>query len=211
MCRILAIRARDPIDTAPLLERFAALARNSREYQGDGWGCAWWTGERWERHRTVTPIWEDDLARFGAHRCFVAHARSAFRNEGIEEQNNMPFMTGDAAFVFNGELRGVRMTEAGRIGAEKLFNYLQRVAPRGREAWRRAVDIVEARTRYVRAMNFVYARPGSFVVSSRFNEDPEYFTMAIRRDRASVIVCSEPLAGMDAWAPVPSGSLEIVT
>ena len=81
-------------------------------------------GERWERYRTTTPVWEDDLTRFGAQHQFVAHARSAFRNEGIEEANNMPFVDAERAFVFNGELRGVRSTEPGRIGAEKLFNLL---------------------------------------------------------------------------------------
>ena len=211
MCRLLAVRSGDPMDTADVLRPFAAMARASREFQGDGWGCAWWTGESWHRYRTVLPIWEDDLTRFGAHRLFVAHARSAFRNEGIEEANNMPFVAGDAAFVFNGELRGVRIAEQGRIGAEKLFNFIERAHPAGSGTWRRTIEIVQARTRYVRAMNFVHARPAAFAVVSVFNEDAEYFTMSARRDARSVIVCSAPLAGFDRWAPIASGSLEILS
>ena len=211
MCRLLAVQSLDAIPVVDLLQPFAAMARASREYQGDGWGCAWWTGERWERYRTTTPVWDDDLTRFGAQRQFVAHARSAFRNEGIEEAHNMPFVDARRAFVFNGELRGVRMSEEGRIGAEKLFNLFGRIDPKGRDEWRRAVDGVVARTRYVRAMNFVSATPGRFVVASVFNEDPDYFTMAIRRDPGVVMIASEPLAGFEGWAPVPNGSVEIVT
>lgn len=211
MCRLLAVRGHAPLDTAALLAPFAALARASREFQGDGWGCAWWTERGWERYRSVRPIWEDDLRRFGSHRLFVAHARSAFRNEGIAQAHNMPFIAGDAAFVFNGELRGVRIAEEGRIGAEKLFNLFQRIAPPGVDEWRRAVANVAARTRYVRAMNFVHARPEAFTVASLFNEDPGYFTMAVHRDDARVIICSEPLDERDGWAPIANGTVEHVT
>lgn len=210
MCRLLAVRSVDAIATVDLLQPFASMARASREYQGDGWGCAWWTGERWERYRTTTPVWDDDLTRFGARHQFVAHARSAFRNEGIEEANNMPFVDARRAFVFNGELRGVRISEEGRIGAEKLFNLFGRIDPRDRGEWRRAVDNVTARTRYVRALNFVSATPGQFAVASVFNEDADYFTMAIRRDPGVVMIASEPLDGFGGWAPVPNGSVEIV-
>ena len=212
MCRLLAVRnsTGTPVDTADLLTRFAAMARASREYQGDGWGCAWWDGARWQRYRTVTPIWDDDVTRFGGQTLFMAHARSAFRNEGIEEANNMPFVADDAAFVFNGELRGVRIAEEGRIGAEKLFNLFRRIGPRDSGEWRRAVVTINSRIRYVRAMNFIHATPRELLVTSVFNEDADYFTMAIRRDGGTVMVCSEPLEGLDGWAPVPNGTVEAV-
>ena len=38
----------------------------------------------------------------------------------------MPFTNGDRVFIFNGELRGVRVKADGRIGAEKIFNYILR-------------------------------------------------------------------------------------
>lgn len=210
MCRLLAVKTGASVDTVDLLERFAAMARASREYQGDGWGCAWWDGARWERYRSVTPVWNDDLSRFGRQALFVAHARSAFRNEGIEEANNMPFIANDEAFVFNGELRGVRIAEEGRIGAEKLFNLFRRIAPRDTAEWRRAVATVSSRIRYVRAMNFIRAMPHELLVTSIFNEDPDYFTMSIRRSEGVVMLCSEPLAGLEGWAPIPNGTVEAV-
>jgi glutamine amidotransferase len=213
MCRLLAVKTAGGAraNTADLLPRFAVMARASREYQGDGWGCSWWDGTRWERYRSVTPIWDDDLSKFGTQTMFLAHARSAFRNEGIEEANNMPFIAGDEAFVFNGELRGVRIAEEGRIGAEKLFNLLRRIGPRGSDEWRRAVATVSSRIRYVRAMNFIRATPHELLVTSIFNEDADYFTMSVRRGEDAVMVCSEPLAGLAGWAPIPNGTVETVT
>ena len=205
MCRLLAVRARDPLALADVLAPFAAMSRASKEFQGDGWGVAWWTGAAWDRYRSVRPIWDDDLTRFGAHRVFVAHARSAFRNEGIDEANNMPFLAGADAFIFNGELRGVRIAEEGRIGAEKLFNLFRRMGPSSPDEWNRAAAVVASRTRYVRAMNFVFARPDALTALSVFNEDPDYFTMRLRRDARGAMVCSEPLDGFDGWAPIPQG------
>jgi len=37
----------------------------------------------------------------------------------------MPFYRGERVFVFNGELRGVRLRVPGRIGAEKIFNLIE--------------------------------------------------------------------------------------
>jgi glutamine amidotransferase len=205
MCRILAVRAREPLVLADVLRPFAAMARASREFQGDGWGVAWWTGAAWDRYRSVRPIWDEDLTRFGKHRVCLVHARSAFRNEGIDEANNMPFLAGGDAFVFNGELRGVRIAEEGRIGAEKLFNLFRRIKPSTTDDWNRAAGVVTARTRYVRAMNFVFAKPDAFTTLSMFNEDPEYFTMHLRRDARGAMVCSEPLDGFEGWSPIPQG------
>ena len=41
MCRLLAIRSPEPIAVTSYLEKFARVARESREYQGHGWGLAY--------------------------------------------------------------------------------------------------------------------------------------------------------------------------
>ena len=69
----------------------------------------------------MRPIWEDDWRPPGRTTLLLAHARSAFRDEGIRVENNMPFHDGERGFIFNGELRGVRIRERGRIGAEKVY------------------------------------------------------------------------------------------
>src|SRR5690606_23887541 len=91
MCRFLVLRAREPFDAAPWVAPFAARCRASKEYQGHGWGVSWWTGDGWGRHRSLTPIWEDVPATLPRADLVIVHARSAFRNEGIMVDNNMPF------------------------------------------------------------------------------------------------------------------------
>ncbi len=210
MCRLLAVRNARPFAIEDELRPFAGIARASRAYQGHGWGCAWLQDDGWRVYRNVKPIWEDDLARFGDARVLVAHARSAYRDEGIAVENNMPFLCGPAAFVFNGELRGVRLREAGRIGAEKLFNFLLKAgAAAGWAALGRGIETVKTRTRYVRAMNFVLAVPGAFHAYSCFSEDPDYFTMHARPTATGVRISSEPFPGETGWVALPNDGLEV--
>jgi predicted glutamine amidotransferase len=208
VCRLLAVASAEPVDAVSHLRAFAEIARTSREYQGHGWGWAWHDESGWQTYHSIAPIWEDDLEQFGAARVFVAHARSAFRDEGIVVQNNMPFVEDGLAFVFNGELRGVRIAEAGRIGAEKLFRFL---AKRGAAAsagdMRTALRLVGQRTRYVRALNAVVAGGGRFIVCSAFNEDEKYFTLHVRRDPGMSVVCSRPYGG-DGWTALANGAVE---
>jgi predicted glutamine amidotransferase len=209
MCRLLAVRDADSFSIPDQLVPFAAIARNSREYQGHGWGCAWLEAGEWRLHRSITPIWEDDLGRFGQARVLLAHARSAFRDEGIAVENNMPFVSGTAAFIFNGELRGVRIPATGRIGAEKLFGFLLQVRDgNGEPATLRGIDIVRRRTRYIRAMNFVLARGRTLQLYSYFNEDADYFTMHVRRAGSRLTICSEPFPLEQDWTAFGNGALE---
>ncbi len=209
MCRLLAVTSAAPFAMARHLRRFAGIARSSREYQGHGWGCAWQEDGRWRRYRSLSPIWEEDLAPFGRTRVLMAHARSAFRDEGILVQNNMPFVAPPLAFVFNGELRGVRIAGPGRTGAEKLFRFLVRSgAARGADALRSAARVVEQRSRYVRALNLVIGGAGAFLVCSAFNEDEEYFTLYARHAEGTSIVCSRPYGDMPGWSPLANRSVE---
>ena len=158
MCRILCVRGVEPFDIAPHLAAFAQLARESREYQGDGWGCAWIDADGWRLYRDISPVWEDAAAPSGRTTLLLAHARSAYRGEGIRVENNMPFFDGERAFIFNGELHGVRIKERGRIGAEKVFNFVKRFGDGDMGlALERGLDAIEKRTRYVRAMNLIVA------------------------------------------------------
>ena len=40
MCRLLAVRDRTPFAIEPHLDRFAQICKDSKEYQGHGWGFA---------------------------------------------------------------------------------------------------------------------------------------------------------------------------
>jgi len=200
------------MDARAHLEAFARLCRTSREYQGHGWGCAVWRDGRWERHRTLTPVWEDGFVPQGEVRVLLAHARSAFRDEGIEVENNMPFVDGDRAFAFNGELHGVRLALEGRTGAAKLFAYLQRTEARGaEEAIGKAMSIVRKRTARIRACNFILAEPGRFHVHALFGGEADYFTLHRRRTPSQTVICSQPYPGEEGlWEPLPNDFVEVV-
>lgn len=210
MCRLLAVKDRRPFAIAPLLDAFAAMAKSSPEYQGDGWGCAWRDGTGWRVYHSLAPVWDDDLRGLGETSLLVAHARSAFRNEGIVVENNMPFAAGGLVFAFNGELHGVRIRETGRIGAEKVFNTIRRLTGGDlRAGLSRAAAVIRARSRYVRAMNVVLCDGERIVAHSSFAERPEYFTVHVAARDGRVAVCSEPLPGEDDWRPMDNGATEV--
>lgn len=199
MCRLLAVCSPQPFDLDRYLEPFAEIARTSSEYQGHGWGCGWMTSTGWRLYHGIDPVWEDPSPPRGYTRLLVAHARSAFRDEGIEVCNNMPFFDGRSLFLFNGELRGVRLKEKGRIGAEKVFNFIKRFEHGDMaEAMRKGIGIVERRTRYVRAMNIIIADAQAIHVTNRFNDSPDYFRMHVSDSPERLVVCSDPLPRDDS-------------
>ena len=203
MCRILYARADAPFSITGLLRPFAAMARESREFQGHGWGCAWREDDGWRQYHNIQPVWEDDLEQFGETRLLLVHARSAFRDEGIVVENNMPFSDGESAFIFNGELRGVRIQSEGRIGAEKIYNYIRRFNKGDLcAATRRAVDIINKRSSYVRAMNLILSDGKQSCLSSGYSEDPQYFQMYRKQDLEIDLVCSRPLNEETDWNPI---------
>ena len=200
------------------IDALAAISLDSPEYQGHGWGCAWLDRGRWRLYHHIAPIWEDPWRPPGQTTLLVAHARSAFRDEGIRVENNMPFTDGERVFIFNGELHGVRIRERGRIGAEKVFNFVKRF-DRGdfRVALERGLKVIEKRTRHMRAMNLIVADRAQRVhVATNFREDPEYFQMHVAQTDVARIICSDPYPesgpvahdGTTAvWTPLHNGTV----
>lgn len=211
MCRLLLLHHPDGVEPAPHLEAFRHLSRHSKEYQGHGWGCAWLDGTGgWRFHHDIRPVWEDTSPVFPRTRLFIAHARSAFRDEGIAIENNMPFGDGERVFAFNGELRGVRIKESGRIGAEKIFNYIKRFDRDDLgEAVERGVDVIQKRTRYVRAMNFFLASRKEVYACCLFNEEPDYFQLWQSTMDGVQVVCSDAYDDEHfEWTAVPNGTIQ---
>jgi glutamine amidotransferase len=211
MCRLLAIQSATLFDPQPYLEKFAAICRHSRENQGHGWGCAWLVDHQWKFYKNIHPIWDDCFEQPGKTRLFLAHARSAFRDEGIMIENNMPFYTEDTVFIFNGELRGVKIKIAGRIGAEKIFNYIQRFNQGClADALQKGSEIIVKRCDYVRAMNIIMSDKQELVLHSLFNEDDDYFTMYRKKTGSMVIVCSDPFENETDWDPIQNHTIEVI-
>ncbi len=207
MCRLLFVKSDAPVSMQHHLEKFAQTARNSPEDQSHGWGCAWLESEKWQFYHSIKPIWEDRFERFEPCDYFLAHARSAYRNEGIEVHNNMPFDDGERIFIFNGELQGVRIREAGRIGAERVFNFIKRFDNGDMElAIQQGVDHLVRKSRYVRAMNFIIATANEAWVSTTFNENPEYFQLHAKLIDGTYIVSSAPYEKSSNWTPIENNT-----
>lgn len=211
MCRLLAVRSPTPVPISPYLEQFARLAQASQAYQGHGWGMAYRdAANQWVHYKNIQPIWDADVQQFPASDLFLVHARSAYRDEGIVVDNNMPFHDEDAVFMFNGELQGVRIKAEGRIGAEKIFRVIKRFY-RGDlgDALRQGTAFIRQRTRAIRAMNIIMADTQQLYISSFYTGDPAYFQMAMQRG-AVTVVCSEPLPGQTDWQRLPNDSFHTV-
>ena len=114
MCRILCIASNERLSISKHLERFAKGCEESKEYQGHGWGVTYLQDGSLETYRNIKPIWEDFDRVFPSSTLFLVHARSAFRDEGIVVENNMPFLDSQNCFIFNGELQGVNVTGRSR-------------------------------------------------------------------------------------------------
>jgi glutamine amidotransferase len=156
LCRLLFVNSKIKFPIVDYLHKFAEIAKCSREYQGHGWGFGFWDNNKWTYYKNIKPIWEDDLAQFGKSNRIIAHVRSAFKDEGIVIENNMPFYDEKYNFIFNGELRGVKIKEKGRIGAEKIFNFIKRFDKGNiKDALHRGTEIISKKSAYVKAMNII--------------------------------------------------------
>jgi len=203
MCRLLAVRAEKPFAAVSYLADFAAMCWDSKEYQGHGWGLACRRDGQWFHYRHIQPVWEDDLTAFGDCDFLLVHARSAFQDEGILVENNMPFHDDRHIFLFNGELRGVGLKMPGRIGAEKIFNTIKRFNQGDLgTAFQRATQVILGRSQRARAMNIVMTDLHKLYVHAWFSEDPDYFTLYQQRTGATQAVCSQPLR--PEWHPIPN-------
>lgn len=210
MCRLLYARSKKPLIIADHLRKFATIAKNSKEYQGDGWGCAYRTGNEWTIYKNIKPIWEDDLDAFGTTDVLIAHARSAFRNQDLRIENNMPFFNGTHVYIFNGELHGVKIKESGRTGAEKIFNFIQRFDQYDMpDALQKGLAIIKKRSRYIKAMNIIMADQERAYVTSEFNEDAEYFTLHYKKTSDDLIISSEEYPGESAWQKIEPNKVRV--
>lgn len=208
MCRFLMMRGEQPFESKAVLDSFRERCRDSQEYQGHGWGAAWRSAGAWARYKSLTPIW-DDAPELPAEVDFlVVHARSAFRDEGIAIENNMPFYRRERVFVFNGELQGVRLRVPGRIGAEKIFNLIEQQDEGDLdEAVAAADDLLVSKSARVRAMNVALTDGDRIYASCRFTEMPDYFTLHYREGNVAT-VCSEPLD--ESFEPMASGERRVL-
>jgi len=207
MCRLLFVQNKNEFSINEHLAKFSSIAESSKEYQGHGWGCSYLVNGDWVHYKNINPIWKDDLEQFGNSNRLIVHARSAFEDKDIIVENNMPFYDDKYVFIFNGELRGVKIKADGRIGAEKIFNFIKRFDKNGmEEALPKGVSVIDKRSSYIRAMNIIIAEKNRVYYSSLFNEDPEYFQMHCKMNDDELIICSEVYPNETGWTKIDNNS-----
>ena len=210
MCRLLYVRSEQEFEITEHLQKFAKISKNSKEFQGHGWGCTYLQNGQWQLYKNIMPVWEDNLNVFGETSHLIAHARSAFRDKDIHIENNMPFTSGDVIYIFNGELHGVKIKEKGRIGAEKLFNFIMRFNKGNLlAALSKGTVIIEKRSKYIKAMNIIMADRHKAYLSSLFNEDETYFTMHVKNDNNKIIICSDHYPGENDWQKIENRTIKV--
>jgi glutamine amidotransferase len=207
MCRLLFVKSKEKFAIPEFLDKFAVVCKNSKEYQGHGWGLAYLKDNKWHHYKNIKPIWEDDFSQFAETNRLIVHARSAFRDKDINVENNMPFYNDKYIYIFNGELNGVKLNVEGRIGAEKIFNFINRFDKGDlKAAVEKGIKIINDRSKYIRAMNIIIADKKKVVITTQFNEDEDYFTMNYKKSEDVLIICSERL-DETKWEKVPNNSI----
>lgn len=204
MCRLLLVQFETPEKPMNILARFARMAKKNKapdgDWQGDGWGVAW-LGEQnqWQVQKSLEPIWKEagGFTAFPRTRTFVAHARSASfpQHKGIIEFNQ-PYIFGKYAFVFNGLLKGVTLSNAsGKIGAEKIWHLLQLELKNNTP--QKALETTKRQllknSKKIIALNIGLATPKNIYSLNYFTKNPEYYTLHHWQENSAVIICSEPL------------------
>ncbi|MBT4823938.1 hypothetical protein HN695_01055 [Candidatus Woesearchaeota archaeon] len=214
MCRLLLVRTENEFKISKHLSSFADISKNSKEFQGHGWGCSYLNNGKWNTYRNIQPIWEDNLEQFNTTNLLIGHARSAFKDEGIVIENNMPFEDDKYIFIFNGELHGVKLNVEGRIGAEKIFNFIRRMeqgsAANMLEALQKSVEIIKNRSRYIKSMNIIIVdkETNNIYLSTMFNEDEDYFTMHYKENENGIIICSDSYQNEEGWTKIENNTIK---
>jgi len=210
MCRLLFVKSENKFEIEHYLKIFAELCKSSKEYQGHGWGCSYLVDGQWVHYHNISPIWKDNLTQFKSTKHLTVHARSAFHDKGIFVENNMPFYDEKYIFTFNGELQGVKIKSEGRIGAEKIFNFIKRF-DKGNitGAIEKGVSIIKKRTEYLRAMNIIITSKEGTVLSSNFNEDPGYFQMSKKIAGDTTVLSSVAFPNEEGWQKIENNSIGV--
>ena len=126
--------SKEEFSVADYLTKFSKSQKNSKEFQGYGWGCVICKVANGSITKCKS-IWEM-IYSVGSSTRLIAHARSAFKDEGIVVENNMPFYE-DKYILFLTDKPTGEIKEEGRIMPRKyliISNDLTKVHQR---CWKR--------------------------------------------------------------------------
>jgi glutamine amidotransferase len=197
--------------------------QKSGDTNPDGWGVAWYLSglAEPERHRSVTPMWDDvdfeATSRSIECSAVVAAARLASPGATIDVSGNAPFVSGRWAFSLNGIVHGFTegvgeelraRVEPGRLAAiegdadtEVLFAMVLQLLDAGTppaDALQQVVHDVLAIT--TGRLNLLLS-DGAAVYATRCGNS---------LFRRGPVIVSEPLDDQPEWIEVPDGAVVTV-
>ncbi len=215
MCRFLLVKSKKTIDPVPFLRDFADMAKKSKafdgDWQGDGWGVSWLDDKGWNRYRSLKPVWQDTAAfdRIHSTKLLMVHARSAsFPQHKHNIEFNQPYIENPYSFVFNGFLMGVRLSLPGKIGAEKIWNYLKTLLLKKNpvDALEKTGLLLKKNSRTVQALNIGLSDGKHLYALNYFTKHPQYYRLHRHKDSNLSVICSEPLELIEL-SPTESGTI----
>ena len=229
MCRIAIKSNKNQVfDPKAHLELFSHISKNSKEFQGHGWGTTYKLPEdlqtnshsTFSTYKNIKPIWQDKESWDSLPQTplIIVHARSAFEDKGIIIENNMPFEDENFSFIFNGELRGVKIREEGRIGAEKIFNFIKKFIKLKKDTklgFETALKLIKIKTEFIRGLNIILLEKNTnkLFVTNNFNDkEPDYYQMYERtvpfKDSTMTIISSDPYNfKQEGWTKLETGKV----
>jgi predicted glutamine amidotransferase len=217
MCRFLLIKSKQVLDPKQLLVSFADMAEKSRtaegDRQGDGWGIAWFVENEWHEYKSLKPIWEDmrQFEKIPNGNLFAVHARSAsFADQVGVLEYNQPFVKNDLCYVFNGVLKGVKLSTPvpGKIGAQKLFHLLtqeMKVLP-PEESLEKIDKLMRENTKEIGGLNIAFVNENNLYALCDYGRNPDYFGIRYMQNEDLSLVCSESLPGF-TWKTMGKGEV----
>jgi glutamine amidotransferase len=222
MCRIFAVRSREPWAIAPAFERLKQLSVVHK----DGWGVVNFDDEATQHHRDISPAHcSEKFHELGASllsRNLLAHIREASVGD-LHEDNTHPFCADRWVFCHNGTVRGFsqareplesriasrwRSRIKGDTDSERLFYVFLTYLGEATDL----TSVSRALTRTVTEVSQLYpgtdpAKPtalnlfitdGQISAVTRFNRSLFY----VARDDLSMIA-SEPMIDREHWEELP--------
>jgi len=218
MCRFLLIKSKSPVKPEIFLHEFAKMAKKSRafdgDWQGDGWGLSWLgKDERWYIYKSLKPIWTESklFDRFSSGHIFVIHARSAsFIKDKHNIEYNQPFINQKFSFVFNGLLKGVKLSSKipGEIGAQKIWYLLKEMLNKKtpKQALEEIKDLLLNNSKQVQALNIGLADKKDIYALCYYSKHAGYYQLRYY-DNDIKIICSEKIGNYQVKNIIPGGAI----
>jgi predicted glutamine amidotransferase len=143
-----------------------------------------------------------------------AHLRKASHGE-ICTANTHPFVYNNWTFAHNGGVEGLERPNPipleGNSDSERLFKHIIRRVEQGREfnqALKETVYYVRANHKFT-SLTFIMSDGRSIYGYRELRREPEYYTLFYTRTNNAVIICQEPLWGLN-WHEVRNRCLVAV-